>query len=146
MTEPSLKICMARLGTKLMKHSAASHYRIAVSQILKNRKICFSFCMVMFSPAPDSYLTVPILCFFTGRRYCTSSCLSVRACKSSGNAVEAWCQHSWSTLCELFDTDDIDNTDDGTNALLVGQQQIVWLQRREAFARCGFIVLRCEFC
>lgn len=40
-TEPSLKICIARLGTQIMKDSVASHYRTAVSQILKSLKICF---------------------------------------------------------------------------------------------------------
>jgi len=40
-TEPSLKIYVARLGTKIMKGSAASHYRTAASQILKSLQICF---------------------------------------------------------------------------------------------------------
>lgn len=49
--KPSLKIYGARLGTKITKDSVASHYRTAVSQILKSLKICLCF-MVMFNPAP----------------------------------------------------------------------------------------------
>lgn len=50
-TEPSLKIYGARLGTEIMKDSVASRYRTAVSQILRTLKICLCF-MVIFSPAP----------------------------------------------------------------------------------------------
>lgn len=52
-TETSLKIYMARLDTKILKDSVASHYRTAASPILKSLKLCFFFFfMVMFSPAP----------------------------------------------------------------------------------------------
>lgn len=141
-TEPSWKIHVATLGIEVVKDSVATHYRTAVSQILKSLKVWLFFlwwCSVQ--PLP-SHLTVPILCFFTGRRHSSPGCLSVWARKSSGNSAEARRQHSRLALCELFDTHNIDNGGGGTNVLLLGQQQTPWLQHRQAFAkRCSFIVL-----
>lgn len=134
---------MSTLGIKVMKDSVAAHHRTAVSQILKSLKVClFLFFMVKFSPAPDLSPDCTHSFFvFTGWRHSSAGCLSVWACKSSGNSAEARRQHSRSTLCELFDTHNIDNGGGGTNVLLLGQQQTPWLQHRQAFAkRCSFTV------
>lgn len=143
-TEPSWKIYMSTLGIKVMKEPVATHHRTTVSQILKSLKVCLFFFLcgeVQPSTWPLTWL-YPFLFVFTGWRHSSAGCLSVRACKSRGNSAEARCQHSRSTLCELFDTHNIDSGGGGTNVLLLGQQQTPWLQRTQAFAKhCSFIVL-----